>query len=94
VSGGEEELVKGTEREQLFRYWGLAAGGIYFVEGPRNPLVQFVDLGAMRIKPLFPIRRAIQRGPRGMAVAPDGSEFLYLEDDLTLSDIMLIENTR
>jgi serine/threonine protein kinase len=44
VSGGEAMLVKGTEREQLFRYWGLAKGGIYFVEGPLNPVVQFLDL--------------------------------------------------
>jgi hypothetical protein len=27
-----------------------------------------------------------------MSASPDGSEFLYVEDDLTLSDIMLIEN--
>ena len=92
VSGGEAMLVKGTEREQLFRYWGLAKGGIYFVEGPLNPVVQFVDLGTTRVRPLATIRRAIQRGPRGMAVSPDGSQFLYVEDDLTLSDIMLIEN--
>jgi serine/threonine protein kinase len=92
VDGGDPVLLKGTEREQLFRYWGLAKGGIYFVEGPLNPVVQFLNLATMRTRPLATIRRAIQRGPRGLAVAPDGSEFLYVEDDLTLSDIMLIEN--
>jgi len=92
VSEGESGLVRGTERQQLFRYWGLARGGIYFVEGPQHPVVQFLDLATMRTRPLAAIRSAIQRGPRGMAVSPDGSEFLYVEDDLTLSDIMLIEN--
>jgi Tol biopolymer transport system component len=92
VTGGDPVLLKGTEREQLFRYWGLAKGGIYFVEGPLNPVVQFLDLATMRTRPLATLRRAIQRGPRGLAVKPDGSEFLYVEDDLTLSDIMLIEN--
>jgi hypothetical protein len=62
------------------------------VEGPLNPVVQFLDLATMRTRPLATIRRAIQRGPRGMSVSPDGSEFLYVEDDLTLSDIMPIEN--
>ena len=46
----------------------------------------------MRPRPLTAIRNAIQRGPRGMSVSPDGSAFLYVEDDPTLSDIMLIEN--
>jgi serine/threonine protein kinase len=92
TAGGDPLLLKGTEREQLFRYWGLAKGGIYFVEGPLNPVVQFLDLSTMRTRPLITLRRAIQRGPRGLSVSPDGSEFLYVEDDLTLSDIMLIEN--
>jgi hypothetical protein len=83
VSEGESGLVRGTERQQLFRYWGLARGGIYFVEGPQHPVVQFLDLATMRTRPL---------AASGMAVSPDGSEFLYVEDDLTLSDIMLIEN--
>jgi hypothetical protein len=61
-------------------------------KGRSNPVVQFLDLATMRVGPLATIRRAIQRGSRGMAVSPDGSQFLYVEDDLTLSDVMLIEN--
>ena len=84
--------MKGTGKVQFLRYWTLAKGGIYFVEGSANPVIQFLDLAAQRVTRLGTIRRGLIRGPRGMAVSPDGSEILYMEEDLTLSDIMLIEH--
>jgi serine/threonine protein kinase/Tol biopolymer transport system component len=92
VSGGEPVLINDTEGVQLFRYWALAKDGIYFIEGPANPILQFLNLTTQRVKRFGLVRKGIVRGPRGFAVSPDGSTILYTEEDLTLSDILLIEN--
>jgi hypothetical protein len=92
VSGGPPTLLKGTEALQLYRYWTLAGNKIFFVAGPGNRVAQCFDLATGHISRLASIGRGIVRGPRGLAVSPDGSEIIYTSEDLTLSDIMLVEN--
>jgi eukaryotic-like serine/threonine-protein kinase len=92
VTGGEPIMLKGTEKVQLFRYWSLSKGGIFFVDGRANPVIQFFDFATGQVHPFARIRRGIIRGPRGLAASPDGSEVLYMEEDLTIGDILLVEN--
>ena len=92
VAGGDPVLLKGVERVQLLRYWSLSSKGIFFVDGHADPAIQFVDLATGEVRRFGEIRRGIIRGPRGLAASPDGSEILYTDEDLTLSDIMLLEN--
>ena len=91
VEGGEPALVPGTEKVGLFRYWQLAPTGIYFAEGPNNPTVQFLNLKTGTRTRLASLGSQLRRGPRGLAVSPDGSWFLYTQEDGGQSDLSLID---
>jgi DNA-binding beta-propeller fold protein YncE len=51
-----------------------------------------MDLATKRTKQLATVPRGLVVGPRGLAVSPDGRSILYTHEDLTLGDIMLIED--
>ena len=92
VEGGQETIVPGTEKVGLFRYWQLSPTGIYFADGPTNPLVQFVNLKTGARTRLASLGPQLRKGPRGLAVSPDGSSFLYMQADEGQSDLSLIDN--
>jgi Tol biopolymer transport system component len=91
VQGGQETLVPGTETVGLFRYWQLSPTGIYFAEGPNNPVVQFMNLKTGARTRLASLGSQLRRGPRGLAVSPDGSSFLYTHADEGQSDLCVID---
>jgi serine/threonine protein kinase len=91
VEGGEATLVPGTEKMGLFRYWQLSPRGIYFAEGPNNPVVQFLNLKTGARTRLASLGSQLRKGPRGLAVSPDGSSFLYTQEDGGQSDLSLID---
>jgi hypothetical protein len=91
VEGGEATLVPGTEKMGLFRYWQLSPTGIYFAEGPNNPVVQFLNLKTGARARLASLGSQLRKGPRGLAVSPDGSSFLYTQGDGGQSDLSLID---
>jgi hypothetical protein len=91
VEGGKATLVAGTEKVGLYRYWQLSPTGIYFVEGPVNPVVQFLNLKTGSRTRLASLGSHLRKGPRGLAVPPDGSSFLYAHEDERQSDLYLID---
>ena len=91
VEGGKAALVPGTEKVGLFRYWQLSPVGLYFAEGPANPVVQFLNLKTGARTRLASLGRQLRKGPRGLAVSPDGSSFLYMQEDDRQSDLYLMD---
>jgi dipeptidyl aminopeptidase/acylaminoacyl peptidase len=91
VEGGQPTLVPGTEKVGLFRYWQFTPRGIYFAEGPSNPIIQFLNLKTGARTRLTSLGSQLRRGPRGLAVSPDGSSFLYTQEDGGQSDLSLID---
>jgi serine/threonine protein kinase len=91
VDGTEATLVPGTEKVGLYRYWQLGPTGIYFAEGPNNPVVQFMNLRTGARARLASLGPQLRKGPRGLAVSPDGSSFLYTQEDGGQSDLSLID---
>ena len=89
--GGKETLVPGTEKVGMYRYWQLGPMGIYFVEGPANPVVQFVNLKTGLRTRLASLESHLSKEPRGLSVSPDGSSFLYVQEDERQSDLSLID---
>jgi Tol biopolymer transport system component len=91
LAGGVETLVPGTEKVGPYRYWQLSPTGIYFAEGPANPVVQFLNLKTGSRTLLASLGQQLRKGPRGLAVSPDGSSFLYAQEDERQSDLSLID---
>ena len=91
VEGGKATLVPGTEKVSLFRYWQLSPMGLYFAEGPSNPVVQFLNLNTGARTRLASLGPHLRKGPRGLAVSPDGSLFLYMQEDDPQSDLYLMD---
>ena len=75
----------------MFRYWQLSPMGLYFAEGPANPVVQFLNLTTGARTRLATLGSHLRKGPRGLAVSPDGSSFLYMQEDNPQSDLYLMD---
>jgi Tol biopolymer transport system component len=86
---GVEEAFAGTEGVQLFRYWALTNAGIYFVIGPPDATLRFLDLKTRKIARVADLPTKLLKGPRGMTASADGSLILYTLEDVQASDIML-----
>jgi Tol biopolymer transport system component len=91
ADGGQEALVPGTEKVSTYRYWQLTPTGIYFAEGPSDPVVQFLNLKTGVRTRLAPLGSHFRKGPRGLAVSPDGLSFLYAQEDDRQSDLYLTD---
>ena len=91
VEGGKATLVPGTETVGLFRYWQLSPAGLYFAEGPSNPVVQFLNLKTGVRTRVASLGSHLRKGPRGLAVSPDGSSFLYMHEDDRQGDLYLMD---
>jgi Tol biopolymer transport system component len=91
TAGGPESRVAGTEGVYLYRYWQIVGNGVFFVDGPPNAMIRALSFGSRKVRSVAPLPARLVRGPRGLAVSPEGSRILYTMQDLTLSDIMLAD---
>jgi Tol biopolymer transport system component len=92
ASGGQPALISGTETT-FSRYWQLAKGGIYFVDpSGEPPALKYLDLIAGHAPLLAKLPAGLVVGPRGLTISPDGRWILFTREDLTFSDIMLVED--
>jgi len=91
VDGGQETLVRGTEKVGMYRYWQLTPAGLYFAEGPANPIVRLLNLKTGSLTRLTSLGSQLRKGPRGLAVSPDGSSFLFMQEDSRQSDLYLVD---
>jgi len=89
VDSGAEETLPGTVGVQLFRYWSLAPGGIFFVPGTPVTGLRLLDLRTGKVSPVAPVPSRLFKGPRGLAASPDGKWILCALEDVAASDIML-----
>lgn len=89
AGGGPDLPIPGTEA-LLYRYWGPAPNGVYFVDGPPHATLRFWDSRTNKVRRIAALNAQLVQGPRAMAVSPDGSAVLYTAEDLTASDIMLL----
>lgn len=93
VGGGPETLV--PELEAVFnRNWILTPEGLYFVSRSTATgleLFSFTDGGIKRLVDL-----PVQPSPVycGLAVSPDGRNFLYMQADVARSNLMIVNNFR
>jgi dipeptidyl aminopeptidase/acylaminoacyl peptidase len=89
IADGKDQILPGTEGVQVFRYWSLARDGIFFVPGPPDTTLRFLDFRSSRISTVIKLSSNLVKGPRGLTVSPDGRWIFYTVDDLAASDIML-----
>jgi serine/threonine protein kinase len=94
LTGGTGTRVPGTEGMHFFRYWRLLGDELFFVDGPPGFILRSLNVKTGRSVRIAELPAKLMSGPRGMAVSPDGSTILYSQEDLTLSDIMLIDNLK
>jgi hypothetical protein len=90
ISGGPESQIPGAGATSLYRYWAVAKDAVYFVDGPPNATLRLWDPRKRDVRAVSGLASTLVRGPRGLAVSPDGSTVLYAAEDLSLSDIMLL----
>jgi len=90
VSGGGATLLPGTEGVHTYRYWQLTRDGIFFVDGPPEITLRFLDFRTGKVHPIASLPFALVRGPRGLAVSPDGSVILCSLQDVSSANIDLI----
>jgi serine/threonine protein kinase len=94
AGGGAESRVAGTEGVQLYRYWQVTRDGIFFVDGMPNPTLRYLDFRTRAVRAIGALPAKLVRGPRGLGVSLDGSRILYTLEDLTISDIQLIDRLK
>ena len=96
LAGGTEEAITGLTTAGYFRYWALSATGIYFVPHakPQPQLLHYFDLSKRATTIVATLPKPPISGPSGLALSPDGTRFLYVQEDQSAGDIMLVENFR
>jgi len=90
AEGGTEELVKGTE-DLVFRSFDLRGNQLYFLRAGPQPGFAVKDLGTGAIRRLGPPPARVFNGPRVLAASPDGRSLMYVQEDLSLGDLMMLD---
>jgi len=93
VGGGDGKVV--LDRRPDFMNWDLWGESIVYVnpddeKGPTIELFDLTDRSVTEIAALGPRTRV----GSGLSVSPDGRWILYVQKDMSSSDIMLVENFR
>jgi Tol biopolymer transport system component len=73
--------------------WALARDGIYFLNFATKPYatVEFFEFATQKI---FPIWTLTKFPGFGLSISADGKSILYVQNDINLSNIMLVKNFR
>ena len=90
VEGGEEEKVLDNGRRGL---WALLKEGICFLDRPARA-IQFFNFATGRLEPVATIPENVRIFRDSFAVSPDGQWALFVQEDQSEADIMLVENFR
>ncbi len=94
VSGGPEIRLPGTDGVHRYRYWDLTDRGLFFIEGPPQPTLRYLDFRSNRIDTIGPPPSKTLTNSRGLSVSPDQRSIAYALNDVALSDILLITNLK
>lgn len=97
LDGGPETVVPELADVPGHRYWMATGRGIWFATSPEGGRAElkFFDFSTRAVTtarklpalPLFP-------NPAGIAVSPDEKTALFIQDDQSKSEIMVLENFR
>jgi len=83
-------LLAGTSAFRLYRYWDYTRRGVFFVDGPPNATIRYLNFESNQLETVATIPSKLLLGPRGLAVAPNGGSIVYSLNDVTLGNISLI----
>ena len=92
LQGGEETLI--LDQGLAWFNWALGRRGIYFIRRVNtqpHATVQFFEFATHKIIPIWTLENP--DGP-GFAVSADGRSILYVQNEFTQSNIMLVKNFR
>ncbi len=93
LQGGEETPVLDQSGGEGWSNWALTPNGIYFITvgTEAHPTVAYFEFATHRIVRIS----AMDKPPGvGLAVAPDGRSILYVQNEFSESNIMLVKNLR
>jgi len=93
VGGGEGKVV--LDRRPDFMNWDLWGESIVYVnpDDEKGPTIELFDLTDRLVTEIAALGPRTRVGP-GLSVSPDGRWILYVQIDMSSSDIMLVENFR
>jgi Tol biopolymer transport system component/serine/threonine protein kinase len=97
VAGNQaEELVFKLPRELHVGFWTVADRGIYFMnpEAKPRPAVELFDFTTQEMSHVVAIEKGLPRSGNSLAVSPDGQWLLYVQQEQSGANIMLVENFR
>ena len=93
LEGGEEMQVLDEAGGHQWPNWVLTAEGIYFLkfDGTPHGTLQFLEFATAKTFPVW----SFERDPGwGLALSHDGRSLVYIQDEYSESDIMLVKNFR
>ncbi|MBX7223286.1 MAG: DPP IV N-terminal domain-containing protein [Blastocatellia bacterium] len=93
---GQERLIPELAHAGRYRYWAVAAGGIFFAAPNASQIwiINFFDFKTRTIHEVTTIRGAVLRGPSGLAISPDFNQLVYAQKDQFGTDLVMVENFR
>ena len=100
AEGGEEVAVLDSPRPVRAGAWAAVEQGIYFIDVERSEalvaesLLKFFHFDTGRVTRIASLGEQLDTVPFQVAVSPDGSWILYVQDDQGGADLMLVENFR
>ena len=87
-AGGDETQVV----PELFRYnYALTADGVYYSTVSTPAAIEFLDFASGKKTTIHTLAKPVDLG---LAVSPDGRYLLFAQNDLSGSDLVLVENFR
>jgi Tol biopolymer transport system component/DNA-binding winged helix-turn-helix (wHTH) protein len=94
LQGGEETRVLDQPAGDDWYNWALGRNGIYFIRRVNtqpHATVQFFEFATQKIIPIWTLEKPDRPG---LAVSADGRSILYVQNEFTQSNIMLVRNFR
>ena len=93
LHGGKETRVLNQSGGEGWSSWALTPNGIYFINADTEPhaTIAYFEFATQRIVPIS----VMSKPPSvGLALAPDGRSIVYVQNEFSESNIMLVQNLR
>ena len=100
AEGGEEVAVLDSPKPVNFRAWAGVEQGIYFIDRERSEalvaegFLKFFHFDTRRVTRIASLGEQPGTASGQVVVSPDGSWILYVQQDQSEADLMLVENFR
>jgi Tol biopolymer transport system component/predicted Ser/Thr protein kinase len=100
AEGGEEVAVLDSPRPVKGGAWAVVEQGIYFIDVERSEalaaegFLNFFHFGTGQVTRIASLGEQLETFALQVAVSPDGSWILYVQNDQSQADLMLVENFR